>query len=185
MPTAAEIAGWLIDVAADEVPTVSFVGEPRATHRGVLRIDLEAGDDYGVAELALLLVPWRGARARPSGWRCSSPADQPAKVATGSYLDLTAHPWPVCRSRCSSRLSTRSARRGQSDPLEITLPEREFRHPLARAGDRAAQAVWWLHPRSSEEVAGSLAALGDTPAAQQLPTAVPLTLAGCSGTVWR
>ena len=41
----------------DAVPTVSFVGEPHATHRSVLRIDLEAADDYGVAELALLLAP--------------------------------------------------------------------------------------------------------------------------------
>ena len=45
---------------------MSFVGEPRATHRSVLKIDLEAGDDYGVAELALLLSP-SGARARSSG----------------------------------------------------------------------------------------------------------------------
>ena len=36
---------------------MSFVGEPRATHRSVLKIDLEATDDYGVAEIALLLAP--------------------------------------------------------------------------------------------------------------------------------
>ena len=62
-----EIAGWQIEVVPDAVPTVSFVGEPRATHRSVLRIDLEAADDYGVAELALLLAPAGPRGPRPSG----------------------------------------------------------------------------------------------------------------------
>ena len=82
--TGQEIASWLIDVVPDAVPTVSFVGEPRATHRSVLRIDLEAADDYGVAELALLLAqPGQEAeteRLAYSSRATSRPSSPPAPI---------------------------------------------------------------------------------------------------------
>ncbi len=169
-----EIAGWLIDAVPDAAPTVSFVGEPRATHRSVLKIDLEALDDYGVAEIALLLAP-PGREGETERLVLLKPGNQPPKVATGTYQDLTAH--PLAGLPATLRLEALDAigQRGQSGPLEITLPAREFRNPLARAIIEQRRNLV-AAPEDSDEVAGSLAALGDTPAAQQLPTAVPLTL---------
>ena len=169
-----EIAGWLIDAVPDAVPTVSFVGEPRATHRSVLKIDLEALDDYGVAEIALLLAP-PGKEGETERLVLLKPGNQPPKVATGTYQDLTAHPLAGLPATLWLEALDAIGQRGQSGPLEITLPAREFRNPLARAIIEQRRNLV-AAPEDSDEVAGSLAALGDTPAAQQLPTAVPLTL---------
>ena len=68
-----------------------FAGEPHATHRSVLRIDLEAQDDYGVAEVALLLAP-AGRETEVERLTLLKPGTQPPKLQTGTYQDLTAHP---------------------------------------------------------------------------------------------
>ena len=172
--TGQEIASWLIDVVPDAVPTVSFVGEPRATHRSVLRIDLEAADDYGVAELALLLAQ-PGQEAETERLGLLKPGNQPPKLATGTYLDLTAHPFAGLPVVLRLEAVDAIGQRGQSQPLQFTLPAREFRNPLARAIIEERRKLV-AEPAKSGEVAGRLAALGETPAAQQLPVAVPLGL---------
>ncbi|MFZ1425140.1 MAG: TIGR02302 family protein, partial [Geminicoccaceae bacterium] len=169
-----EIARWQIDVAPDGVPTVAFVGEPTATHRSVLKIDLEAHDDYGVAELALLLAPV-GRESEVERLILLKPGSQPMELRTATYQDLTAH--PLAGLPVMMRLEAVDAidQRGQSAPLQMVLPAREFRHPLARAiiEERRNLAA---APEKSGEVAQRLAALGDTKAAQDLPTTVPLGL---------
>lgn len=169
-----QIARWQIDVAPDGVPRVAFVGEPTATHRSVLKIDLEAHDDYGVAELALLLAPV-GREAEAERLTLLKPGSQPAELRTATYQDLTAH--PLAGLPVVMRLEAVDAmgQRGQSAPLQIELPAREFRHPLARAiiEERRHLAA---APEKSDEVAQRLAALGDTKAAQDLPATVPLGL---------
>ena len=176
--TGQEIASWLIDVVPDAVPTVSFVGEPRATHRSVLRIDLEAADDYGVAELALLLAPaGPGGRDRAAG--LLKPGNQPPKLATGTYLDLTAHPFAGCRWCCASRRSTRSASAARAS---------RSRSPCRRASSAIrwharslrSGASWWPSPKS-DEVAARLAARATPRRHSNLPVAVPLGLRrGCA-----
>ena len=169
-----EIAGWAIDALPDAVPTVSFVGEPRSTHRSVLKIDLDASDDYGVAELALLLAP-PGREGETERLTLLKPGNQPPKVATGTYQDLTAHPLAGLKAVLRLEAVDAIGQRGQSAPLEIVLPAREFRHPLARA-IIAERRKLVATPEASDEVAATLDALGDTPAAQELPSTVPLSL---------
>ncbi len=169
-----EIARWQIDVTPDGAPTVAFVGAPTATHRSVLKIDLEAHDDYGVAELALLLAP-EGRETEVERLTLLKPGSQPTELRTATYQDLTAH--PLAGLPVVMRLEAVDAidQRGQSAPLQMVLPAREFRHPLARAiiEERRNLAA---APEKSAEVAQRLAALGDTKAAQDLPTTVPLSL---------
>ena len=168
------IAGWAIDALPDAVPTVSFVGEPRATHRSVLRIDVDATDDYGIAELALLLAP-KGREDETERVTLLKPGNQPPHLATGAYQDLTAHPLAGLTAVLRLEAVDAIGQRGQSGPIEIVLPAREFRHPLARA-IIAERRKLVATPEASDEVAATLDALGDTPAAQNLPAAVPLGL---------
>ena len=169
-----EIAGWSIDALPDAVPTVSFAGEPRATHRSVLKVDLEATDDYGVAEVALLLAP-PGREDETERLTLLKPGNQPPKLATGTYQDLTAHPLAGLKAVVRLEAVDAIGQRGQSGPLEIVLPAREFRHPLARA-IIAERRTLVATPEASKEVAATLNALGDTKAARDLPIAVPLGL---------
>ena len=105
------------------------------------------------------------------------PGNQPPKLATGTYQDLTAH--PLAGLPVVLRLEAVDAigQRGQSAPA----PDRAAgaRVPQsAGAGDhRGAAQAGRRRRRPAGEVAQRLAALGDTPAAQQLPAAVPL---GCA-----
>ena len=137
-----EIARWHVDVIPDAVPIVSFVGEPHATHRSVLRIDLEAQDDYGVAELALLLAPV-GRGDELERLPLLKPGSQPPKLATGTYQDLTAHPFaglPVVAAAGGGRRDrpARPERAPGDRPAGARVP------PSAGARDHrgAAQAGW-------------------------------------------
>lgn len=169
-----EIARWFVDVVPDAAPRVSFVGEPRATHREVLKIDFEAEDDYGVAELALLMTP-AGRDDELERRPLVKPASQPAKLKSGAYQDLTAHPYAGLPVRLELEVVDAKGQKGVSGPLEIVLPAREFRHPLARAVIEERRKLV-LAPTQSDEVAGRLAALAETRVAQELPIAVPLGL---------
>jgi uncharacterized protein (TIGR02302 family) len=169
-----EIARWFVDVVPDEPPTARFTREPRATHRSVLKIDLEALDDHGVAELALLLAPV-GREGEVERLPLLKPGNQPPKVATGTYQDLTAHPLAGLPVRLQLEAADAIGQKGRSEPLEIVLPAREFRHPLARAVIEERRKLAGT-PESTLDVAGRLAALAETRAAQEQPIAVPLSL---------
>ena len=97
-----------------------------------------------MAELALLLAP-AGREAEVERLPLLKPANQPPKLATGSYQDLTAHPLAGLPVQLRLEAVDAIGQRGQSGPLEIVLPAREFRHPLARRSSRSA-ASWWPRP---------------------------------------
>ncbi len=107
----------------------------RVTDRGVLRLSYSARDDYGVTDLRLVvsrgtdnfefklpLVAGRG--------RCRTVR---GRHKGGSFQDLTAHSWAGLDVEL--RLVARDAmgQIGASAPLAMTLPERKFYHPVARA----------------------------------------------------
>jgi uncharacterized protein (TIGR02302 family) len=169
-----EIARWFVDAVPDAPPSVRFAGQPRATHRQVLKVDFAAEDDHGLAELALLLAP-HGREGEVERLPLLKPASQPAKLATGAYQDLTAH--PLAGLPVDLRLQAVDAlgQRGESEPLEMVLPAREFRHPLARAVIEERRRLV-AEPQDAPEVAGRLAALAETQVAQELPVTVPLGL---------
>ena len=169
-----EIGRWAVDTVPDQPPTVSFGGEPRATHRQVLKIDLAAADDYGLVELALLLAPAERA-AETERLPLVRPASQPPKIETGFFQDLTAHPLAGLPVELRLEAVDAAGQTGESAPLQIVLPAREFHHPLARAVIEQRRRLV-AEPDRFEEVAAELAGLGDTRTAQELPVAVPLTL---------
>ncbi|MDY0881251.1 DUF4175 domain-containing protein [Dongia soli] len=123
------LADWHIRIVADRPPTAEFAGNPSATDRGVLRLEYRASDDYGVKDLRAFIQ--RDGQTIETSLPLQS---SDSKKATGSsYLDLTSHPWaglPV-----EMRLVARDAlgQIGATAPIALTLPERQFFHPVARA----------------------------------------------------
>src|SRR5690606_25591680 len=49
------------------------------------------------------------------------------------YLDLTAHPWAGLKVIMQLEAKDAIDQAAMSEPVEIVLPEREFKHPVARA----------------------------------------------------
>jgi uncharacterized protein (TIGR02302 family) len=159
-----EVAAWRIDVVPDQLPQIRFKTPPKAGPRGALEIAYEAGDDYGLARVALEL------RRADSEEVVSLPlplANPRARSASEvSYHDLTPHPWAGLAVRLRLVAEDAIGQVGSSEDVEFTLPEREFTHPVARAviEQRRRLAV---EPASRPRVAFALGALALIPEAYE------------------
>lgn len=132
------LAGWSIRVISDLAPTAAFLQPPGPTRRSALRIDFDARDDYGLVAVSAV-IRRAGAAARMSsddGEKIEIDLPLPRagtkRAAARSFHDLTPHPWaglPVM-----VQLSARDAagQVGKSGAVRITMPERQFTHPVAR-----------------------------------------------------
>lgn len=128
------VASWPIRVLPDLAPKPAFAGDPTATDRGVLRLGYQAEDDYGVTDLRLLVGHGSDSLELKLPLGQASAVKSGGKLAKGAaYQDLTAHPWAGLDVEL--RLVARDAlgQIGASAPIAITLPERKFYHPVARA----------------------------------------------------
>lgn len=173
-PDGAELAGWTLEVVPDLAPTVAFVDEPKVTHRGVLRIAFEAADDYGVSEIALEIAT----TTRPDETErlpLAKTQPKPGKFASAAYSDLLAHPFAGLPVKMRLEAVDAIGQSGFSGPLEVTLPERQFRNPLARAVIEQRKALV-ATPEQQPQIAGRLVALAETQAAAAIGATVPLSL---------
>lgn len=135
------VASWPITVIADDPPVIAFAKEPARSARGAVQIAFEGNDDYGVAsaEASFRLLDDEGnPRLRDGPWEAP---DMPLplsgsnlkSVAGEAFKDLTAHPWAGLPVEITLNAKDLAGQTGYSQPQRFTLPEREFRKPLARA----------------------------------------------------
>lgn len=150
------IVEWPLHILPDMAPNAQFSGDPAVTDRGVLRLTYTARDDYGVTDLRLVVS--RGADNFEFKLPLSQAgiAEDGARTATGgSFQDLTAHSWAGLD--VEMRLVARDAmdQIGASAPLALTLPERKFFHPVARAiieQRKRLAADWRTHQSAAREL---------------------------------
>ncbi|HEY4162678.1 MAG TPA: TIGR02302 family protein, partial [Dongiaceae bacterium] len=123
------LAHWPITVVPDQAPTVAFASKPTATERGVLRLDYAAKDDYGIANVRAVI----SLRDETLELNLPLPQIDGRDIKAFSYQDLTAHPWSGLD--VEMRLVARDdlGQIGASAPIPVTLPERKFFNPVARA----------------------------------------------------
>ena len=148
-----QLGQWTFDVIADRLPEIALTKEISGTPRGSMRVEYKAEDDYGVASAAVkvkLSTPKPGdpakawARPKPlSGPRL--PLDKPPvmalriprigdkKVQTSTLLEVGEHPWAGQRVQLWLEATDIAGQVGRSKPIEMVLPARRFKNPLARA----------------------------------------------------
>ena len=170
-----ELGAWEIAVIADAAPSITFREPPSATHRGVLRLAWDALDDYGVAEVSVRLLPAGGGGDAGELFRLSRPADQPRRTQSSGYLDLTPHPLAGLRARLVLEARDAVGQVGTSEPVELTLPERQFTDPLARLVIEARRQLA-QDPADRETIADMLSRLAETPQTLERGAAAPLAL---------
>ena len=169
-----ELGSWQIEAVPDQVPEVAFAEQTQVTHRGALRTRFTAEDDYGVISVALLL-------SRPGDEddferiELMRPAGGAIEVDDATYLDLTPHPWAGLPVILRLEAVDGVDQRGESEPQEIVLPMREFRHPVARAIIEQRRRLAERADRR-EEVAAALTGLTRNPHAYQNDIAVYLAM---------
>jgi len=162
-----ELAAWPLDVVPDGAPEVSFTTPPIGNDLGHLRIEYQASDDYGltgvVAEIRRADGP--GGTAGSDAISIEMPFGAPGtKSAKGrSQRDLTAHPWAGLPVRMRLMATDAKGQTGTSDDVVVLLPERAFRHPVARAIIAERKKLSLPPPIPRAEVSAALMAIAGRP----------------------
>ena len=125
----------------DRPPVISLNGEARRNSRGSLTLGYKIEDDYGVtsaeanfARPVLAGKPVTGrtlAEAPKMG--LALPAGAGGLGEAETTADLSEHPWAGARVTMTLSARDEGGHEGLSDPVEVTLPQRPFVKPLARA----------------------------------------------------
>ncbi|WP_165769383.1 TIGR02302 family protein [Arboricoccus pini] len=169
-----QIRAWDMRVIGDQPPKIAFDGKPVATARGVMHLQYDASDDYGLATIQLDMSPPDDAQA-VEHFPLAKLSAQPMQAKNAAYLDLTAHPRAGLPMRLTLEATDGKGQAGRSETIDLVLPERSFRHPLARAVIAERKRLV-ADPGSQEEVAAKLSDLGASELAQTLGPGVPLSL---------
>ncbi len=134
--TAAE---WTIRVTPDAPPKVTFAKPPSEAQSGALQLAYNVSDDYGVVSGHVEIVP---VDETLEGENVLVPAPDVPLVLPRSAArdgsaqttrDLTSHPWAGAEVKLTLVVTDAAGQEGRSETVEMTLPQRLFRDPLARA----------------------------------------------------
>jgi uncharacterized protein (TIGR02302 family) len=121
-------------------PTIVSTEDPRANLTGTLTLAYKTQDRFGLASArADFARPHEGSGPAP---RTLAPPPQAAlqlpPTANGvgdghTTVDLSEHPWAGAKVTIRLTAVSISGKTGDSGPIEMTLPQRPFHNPLARA----------------------------------------------------
>lgn len=138
----AEVAAWPLTVIADIEPWISLAEPPAQTQRAALMLRYEATDDYGVTEIKAFIRSGfskrfaKGKSSRPQEiieFALPVPGKDLKTIKETSYHDLTAHPWAGLPASIQLMATDGTGQVGVSESYSFVMPERIFRHPVARA----------------------------------------------------
>ncbi len=132
---------WAFTAIPDRAPTIALIRDPEREARGSLRLDYKVEDDYGVvdaeATFALRDQPSSSGAAHPlfgpPEMRLTLPQARTRSGTAQTIHDLSQHPWAGTEVNVTLVAHDEAGNEGRSEPRELTLPERPFTKPLARA----------------------------------------------------
>ncbi|WGG59492.1 TIGR02302 family protein [Brucella intermedia] len=131
-------ARWKFSVTPDNPPTIRFTKEPGRALNGTLQLSYQIDDDYAPVKAEGEIVPLSNdedEEAAPLYDAPELPLALPrrgVKDATTSK-DLTEHPWAGEKVALTLVVTDAAGQTGRSETKVLTLPERPFSNPLARA----------------------------------------------------
>lgn len=147
-----ELVRWTFNVIPDQPPRISLTKDPETTRRGSMKLTYKIEDDYGVASAEVRFeqvepdpgnprTAWartvlKGPRLpyeRPPRLALRQPRSNAKDAETTSQHELGAHPWAGRRARMVLVARDHAGNTGRTEPLEVTVAERQFYNPLARA----------------------------------------------------
>ncbi len=187
------LARWSLDLIPDLPPNVTIGEKTGRSLRGSLILPVSANDDYGITQLSLQLTLAEGDRSAGAaadvvtkidlGLPASSELTKTRKFRETYYNDLTAHPWAGLRVELQLNARDEIEQVGRSEPVTIVLPEREFKHPVARAIIEQRKAIT-REPKKRHKVRRALAAISKAPDAFDHDLTVYLALRSAIGRLY-
>lgn len=133
------LGSWPVRVVPDAPPTVAHTAPPAKAERGALKLDYTARDDYGLAEVKAVIQLGTDDEVAevlgktPLDLPLALPGLRPKEAHNVAFHDLTAHPWAGLPVIVRLVATDGAGQTGVSEDSAITLPERNFSHPVARA----------------------------------------------------
>ena len=168
---------------ADKPPTIALREVPKSNARGSLTLAYTTGDDYGVAKARVDF-----ANPTVDGEVFQGPSLVPAPkmelslpgITNGigdgdTTADLSDHPWAGAQVTMTLVARDDGGNEGRSEPVVITLPQKPFTNPVARALVEQRR-ILVLDPGRRVDVGSALDALMADPEAVGTTPAVYLGL---------
>jgi uncharacterized protein (TIGR02302 family) len=132
---------WNFTAIPDRAPNIELIKDPERQARGALRLDYRMDDDYGVIEAkATFALKDEKSSDKPPRSLFSAPdyalALPQARTKSGTAQtthDVTEHPWAGADVTMTLTARDEAGNEGRSQAHELTLPQRIFVKPLARA----------------------------------------------------
>lgn len=131
-------AHWKFAVTPDNPPKIRFTKEPAHALNGTLQLSYQIEDDYAPAKAEALIVSLNNDEDEEAAPLYDAPElplvlpRRGVKEAT-TAKDLTEHPWAGEKVALTLIVTDAAGQTGRSETKIITLPERPFTNPLARA----------------------------------------------------
>ena len=130
---------WTFKVIPDRAPTIALTRDPERQARGALKLDYKVDDDYGVVEgKAVFALKDTDAAGKhplygPPEFPLTLPQLRTRSGAAQTTRDLSDNPWAGAEVTVTLTAKDEAGNVGKSEPRELTLPQRIFVKPLARA----------------------------------------------------
>ncbi|MGH6840959.1 MAG: TIGR02302 family protein, partial [Methylocella sp.] len=159
------LGAFEIHAIMDRPPSIALTGAPRFNARGSMTLKYSVADDYGVTGAEARFVKPVLPGGHPTARSLVDPPQMPLMLpppAPGGEAettnDLSEHPWAGARVEMTLTARDEGGNEGSSDPVEITLPQKPFVKPLARAlAEQRRKLI--LAPEDKARVANALEAL--------------------------
>jgi len=160
---AQDLGTWDFVLTPDNAPRIELAEQPERTKNGVLHLEYEAEDDFGL-DLVSARIHRDDAEddADPIEFDLALPGLAPLQAQEASYHDLTAHPWagmPVLLDLSALDIAGQT---GTAPSFAMVLPERPFEHPVAKA-IIDQRRILALDNSQSDPVRAAIAGIMDDP----------------------
>jgi len=128
---------WNVRIIPDNPPAIDFANDPAGTPQATLRVSYTASDDYGVAK-ARAEFRRTYERGEVVGKETHTvelplPSLNARSVNETGFFDLAPHNWAGLPVILKLHATDALGQQGESREFRLTLPERVFTHPVARA----------------------------------------------------
>lgn len=201
------LGAWTFNVLPDVPPTLTLTSPISATPRNSLRFDFAAADDFGIAAIDVdfsldpsvhlsenaLFQTQEASEQTPENDTATTPLigaphidipisrTPPLKLKKTHYQDLTNHPWAGLPVSVEMRAYDGAGQQATIPPQTLTLPERTFTVPLARAFVEQRRRLA-LYPQARFSVAGFLESFSIFPDTRKIDLSIYL---GMRAAYWR
>ncbi|MET3589119.1 uncharacterized protein (TIGR02302 family) [Bartonella silvatica] len=152
---------WHLQMIKDQKPTIRWREKPGRILTGSLELQYDLDDDYGVTKAFVEIEPLFNQQTAFSLYKAPEiklllPRGGKGKMRT--VQDVSAHPWAGSKVKITLVAEDGAGQQGRSKTFVMTLPQRVFSSPVARAVSELRRLLA-LDPAVKERVLDMLAAL--------------------------